>query len=72
MKTDMTYRQAMEKLEKINEWFASPDIDLEEGLTKLKEGKELLQFCRERLAAVENQFQEIKVELEDEGSTEIE
>jgi exodeoxyribonuclease VII small subunit len=54
---------ALKKLEEINLWFQQEDIDLEEGLGKLRQGKDLLAQCRSRLKQVENEFTEIKSEM---------
>lgn len=61
-KTD--FRTTLAKLEEIKIWFQNDSIDLDEGLKKLKEGKELIDVARSRLQEVENQFIEIKKEYE--------
>jgi exodeoxyribonuclease VII small subunit len=58
------FRTTLEKLEEIRTWFQNDSIDLDEGLKKLKEGKELIDIARSRLQEVENQFIEIKKEYE--------
>ena len=63
-KTD--FADAIKKLEEINKWFQSEDIDLDEGLQKLRMGKELIKACRERLSNVENEFLKIKEEFTEE------
>lgn len=55
-------KKALQELEEINRWFAQEEIDLEEGLAKLKTAKKLLQQCRSRLQEVENEFKEIQDE----------
>lgn len=60
---DFDFAQAMKKLESINQWFGEQEIDLEQGLDKLREGKDLIVACRQRLQAVENEFSQIKDEL---------
>ncbi len=55
--------KALQELEEINQWFQEEDIDLEEGLQRLKQGKELIAQCRERLQNVENEFLKIKAEF---------
>lgn len=57
--------KAIQELEEINRWFQEEDIDLEEGLERLKKGKELIQQCRQRLQNVENEFLKIKAEFAD-------
>ena len=55
------------KLEEIVEWFeAQKEIDVEKGLLKVKEGAALIKNLRERMQVVQNEFQEIKKELEEE------
>lgn len=58
-----SFAEAMKQLEEINRWFQEEDIDLDEGLKKLRDGKALLQQCRERLKEVENEFVKIKEEF---------
>lgn len=58
------FNQALTELEEINRWFQKEDIDLEEGLKKLKLGKELISQCRLRLKEVENEFVEIQDDME--------
>ena len=58
--TDFNFNQALKDLEEINRWFQQEEIDLEEGLTKLKAGKELIAQCRARLKEVENEFTQIQ------------
>ena len=55
------------KLEEIVEWFeAQKEIDVEKGLLKVKEGAALIKNLRKRMQVVQNEFQEIKKELEEE------
>jgi len=55
---------SLEKLEKIVEWFNSQqDVDVEEGLKKVKEGAELISKLKSKLKKVENDFQEVKKSL---------
>jgi exodeoxyribonuclease VII small subunit len=60
-KSDFT--ESVNKLEEINTWFQNEDIDLDEGLYKLKAGNELIKKCRTRLKEVENEFIKIKKEF---------
>lgn len=64
-KEDFDFKEAMKELEEINEWFSTEEIDLEEGLKKLKKGKELIIACQKRLGEVETEFITIKEELEE-------
>lgn len=64
------FADALNKLEDINNWFQSEDIDLDEGLSKLKEGRGLIKKCRDRLQNVENEFEKIKTEFDEDHQTE--
>jgi len=56
----------LKKLENIAEWFeAQEEVDVEEGLNKVKEAAELAKDLRVRLAEAENEFKEIKKSLEE-------
>lgn len=63
----INFADSINKLDAINNWFQNEDIDLDEGLQKLKEGKELIKKCRERLSEVENEFVKIKEEFTEEA-----
>lgn len=55
----------LKKLSQIVSWFESEsDLDIEKGLEYVKEGAELIKSSRERLAEIENQFKEIKKEIQ--------
>ncbi len=59
-------RESLKKLEKIAEWFESQEeIDVEQGLEKVKEGARLIKISKERLKKVENEFEEVKKELDE-------
>lgn len=52
-------------LRAIAKWFDDQaEVDVEEGLLKLKEGARIIKESRSRLADLENQFEEVKKELE--------
>lgn len=56
--------ESLKRLSKIADWFDSQEeIDVEEGLKKAKEAAVLIKTCKERLKAVENEFEEIKKEV---------
>lgn len=58
---------SLTKLEKIVEWFDAQDqVDVEEGLKRVKEGAELVSSLKAKLKTVENEFEEIKKDLEKE------
>jgi len=54
----------LKKLSEITEWFDNQgEIDIEEGLKKVKEAVVLIKISKERLKAVENEFEEIKKDI---------
>lgn len=54
------------KLETIVKWFeAQKEVDVEKGLEKMKEGAVLIKSLKSRLGEVENEFEEIKKDLEE-------
>lgn len=54
----------LKRLAEITEWFdKQEEIDVEEGLDKIKEASVLIKASKERLKAVENEFEEIKKEM---------
>lgn len=57
--------QSLKKLEAITEWFNDQqEVDVEKGLEKVKEGVQLVKASRARLQEVENEFEDVKKELE--------
>ena len=55
----------LDKLEKIASWFEKgEDIDVEEGIRKVKEGAKIIKSLKSRLKDVENEFNEVKAEIE--------
>lgn len=62
--------KSLKKLEGIVEWFdGQEEVDVEEGLSKVKEGVTLIKASRERLTTLENEFEEVKSELNKEINT---
>jgi len=60
----------LKKLSEISEWFDKQEkIDVEEGLKKVKEAAILIKLSKERLKEVENEFEEIKKEIESDEKT---
>jgi exodeoxyribonuclease VII small subunit len=60
-KQHTTIAQDLEELEAIAAWFESSEqVDVEEGLKKVKRGAELAARLKERLKEVENEFEEVK------------
>lgn len=53
--------QNLADLRAISEWFeSSQEIDVEEGLKKVKEAATLLRKSKDRLKEIENEFEEVK------------
>ena len=60
-------KESLKKLNEIVEWFESQEeVDVEAGLDKVKEGAELVKACKKRLSEIENEFEEIQRDAEDE------
>ncbi len=54
------------KLEAIVAWFeAQEEVDVEEGLKRVREGAALVKDLKERMKGIENEFEEIKKDLSD-------
>ena len=59
--------EALKKLDGIVNWFdAQEEVDVEQGLEKVKEGVTLIKESKARLKEVENEFSVVKKELEKE------
>jgi len=59
--------ESLKKLEAISAWFdAQEEVDLEKGLLKVKEGAKLIKESRKQLRGIENEFEEIKAEMDKE------
>jgi exonuclease VII small subunit len=55
----------LKKLAQIVSWFESEsELDVEKGLEYVKEGADLIKSSRERLSQIENDFKEIKKEIQ--------
>lgn len=66
MTKETNLTQSLKKLEEIVEWFENQrEVDVEKGLEKVKEGAALVKASKERLKKVENEFEEVKKELEE-------
>jgi exonuclease VII small subunit len=56
--------ESLSKLSEIVKWFENErEIDVELGLTKVREGADLIKACKARLAKIENDFKEIQKEI---------
>ncbi len=55
------------ELDEILAWFENQeDVNVEEGLTKAKKGAELIKTLKSRLKVAENEFEELKKDLDEE------
>ncbi|MBU4299126.1 exodeoxyribonuclease VII small subunit [Patescibacteria group bacterium] len=53
----------LKRLSEITDWFESQEeIDIEDGLEKVKEAAALIKASKERIKVIENEFEEIKKE----------
>lgn len=59
---NLTFEEAMEKLEKIVEKLEEGDVPLEKAISIYKEGMELSKLCHDKLKNVEKQLTEIITE----------
>ena len=60
-------KEYLEKIKAISDWFEEQDeIDLDAALGKIREAGELIKLSKERLVEVENEFEEIKADIEKE------
>ena len=67
MSENKNLNENLKKLEQISLWFDnSKEVDVEEGLNKVKEAVILIKQSKERLKEIENEFEEIKKEIEPE------
>ena len=65
MQKRINIKEKLGKLEEIASWFEKQrEVDVEEGLKKVKEGNTLVKELRERLKEVENEFEEVKKGLD--------
>lgn len=55
--TPKSYEEAIQQLEKITESMQNNDLPLEEALTTYEYGQELVQYCQQKLAEVEQKLQ---------------
>ncbi|MEN8252250.1 MAG: exodeoxyribonuclease VII small subunit [Patescibacteria group bacterium] len=57
--------KSLKEIEEIVQWFEVQDeVDVEEGIKKVKEGAGLIKDSKKRLKEIENEFEEVKKELE--------
>ncbi|MCO6504436.1 MAG: exodeoxyribonuclease VII small subunit [Snodgrassella sp.] len=55
--TPKNYKEALTQLEKITESMQNNDLPLEEALAAYQQGQELVQYCQQKLAEVEQKLQ---------------
>ncbi len=57
----------LKKLSEVADWFdRQEDVDVEEGLKKVKDAVEIIKESKIRLREIENEFEKVKKELEEE------
>ncbi|MFA7216706.1 MAG: exodeoxyribonuclease VII small subunit [Candidatus Paceibacterota bacterium] len=62
---DINLKESLKKLNTIVSWFESQeDLDVEKGLEYIKEGASLIKASREKLSKIENEFKEIKKDIQ--------
>lgn len=65
--TKNTLKDSLKKLKEIVEWFDTrEEVDVEMGLEKVKEGAALIKESKKQLKGLENEFEKVKEELEEE------
>lgn len=62
-KTD--FKQQLEELEHIVEWFESEEVDIDQALEKFERGMELASNLEKQLSEMENKVQEITQKFND-------
>ena len=61
----------LKKLSEIAEWFENQEeVDVEEGLKKVKSAVRIIKTSKDRLKEIENEFEEIKKEIDLEDNEE--
>ena len=64
-KESKQFKDQLKEIEKILEWFnTQEELDVEEALEKVKQASELIKLSKTRLKEVENEFKDIKREIE--------
>lgn len=63
----MNLSESLKKVQGIIDWFdGQQEVDVEQGLEKIKEGTVLIKESRTRLKEIENEFEVVKNDLEKE------
>ena len=60
---EYTYEEAVKELEEIISQLKSPEVSLDDMREKVHRAKLLVQFCRKRLRALDEEAEEIREEL---------
>lgn len=58
-KKEQTYAEALAEVEKILAQLESNELDVDKMATAVKRAAELLQFCREKLRATDEEIQKV-------------
>ncbi len=57
--------KSLKEIEEIVNWFETQDeVDVEEGIKKVKKGAGLIKDSKKRLKEIENEFEDVKKDLE--------
>jgi molecular chaperone GrpE (heat shock protein) len=65
MAKEKNLSENLKKLAKISEWFEKQEeVDVEEGLEKIKEAAKIIKETKKSFEEVENEFEEIKKDIE--------
>lgn len=64
MKKNITYEQAMKRLEEIVSGFEQDSLELDRLTAQLAEAQDLIKFCNDRLQKVENDVKNLLDEQE--------
>ena len=59
MNCELSYTEAMKQLEEISRNISSGKLDVDQLAAKLKQAKELVEFCKQKLQAVEADVNQI-------------
>lgn len=71
-KEEKSLKEMFIELQGVVDWFKESEaVDVEEGLEKLKTGAVLIKDSRKRLKELENKFEEVQAELDDEEVDEV-
>ncbi len=64
MNDELTFKQAIEELERITESLESGELELEESLRLFERGVELVKYCQEKLNAAKSKVEALVDSLE--------